>query len=383
MYAKTLQVNQQIHSILYGGRDGYITKIVGEQTPETIKTLFDGVGVMGGNADIHIRFCNGTETNVPECIVRGVQWHIGEVLSPEELVEYDNEYFESKEQNTRNYIAKEQKKESDKIFLQKKYGKILVAGNDQKTAIQNIRIELKQNFPLVKFSVTKDGYSSINIRWNDGPNTDEVEKIVDKYEDSETDETGDFRDYNPSEFNKLFGGSKYVFTNRHMSEESEKILNTWAESIFDYNSQCDNYGNYNSESMARSLFYNNSINGKIIEVKRKDVTGGLCDINTFYEIISEPIENKKIDNVQNVENTISDLNNVQNVNVLNSNSENVQTDIQLIEYSDRCIVVSGNTKPIKEELSNLGGKYNAYLKCGKGWVFPKKKESEIKKYFGL
>lgn len=380
MYTKTLQVNQQIHSILYGGRDGYITKIVGEQTPETIETLYDGVGVMGGSADIHIRFCNGTETNVPECIVRGVQWHIGEVLSPEELIEYDNEYFESKEQNTRNYIAKEEKKESDKIFLSKKYGKILVAGNDQKTAIQNIRIELKQNFPSVKFSVTKDGYNSINIRWTDGPKTDEVEKIVDKYEDSETDETGDFRDYNPSEFNKLFGGVKICFTNRHMSEETEKILNTWAESIFTSDGYNDNYNCWNHEQLAHKLFCGNSINGKIIEVKHKDVDCGICDINTFYEIISE-VENKKIDNVQNVLN--SDLNNVQNINAINTNSEIVQTDIQLIDYSDKCIVITGNTKPIKESLKDLGGKFNAHLKCGAGWVFPKKKENEIRSSLSL
>ena len=59
------------------------------------------------------------------------------------------------------------------------------------------------------------------------------------------------------------------------------------------------------------------------------------------------------------------------------------TDLRIVAYSDKCIVVVGNTKANKDRLKAIGGKYNAYLKCGEGWVFPKWKEAEIRAKFSL
>ena len=58
-------------------------------------------------------------------------------------------------------------------------------------------------------------------------------------------------------------------------------------------------------------------------------------------------------------------------------------DLRIIHYSDKCVVVVGNTKANKERLRAIGGKYNAWLKCGEGWVFPKNKEAVIKAEFSL
>lgn len=53
--------------------------------------------------------------------------------------------------------------------------------------------------------------------------------------------------------------------------------------------------------------------------------------------------------------------------------------IHIIEYSARSIVVGGDTKSIKKDLMNLGGKCNSKLKStpGKGWVFPKTKQEKV------
>lgn len=59
------------------------------------------------------------------------------------------------------------------------------------------------------------------------------------------------------------------------------------------------------------------------------------------------------------------------------------TDLRIIHYSDKCVVVVGNTKTNKDRLRAIGGKYNAWLKCGEGWVFPKYKEAEIRSVFSL
>lgn len=45
--------------------------------------------------------------------------------------------------------------------------------------------------------------------------------------------------------------------------------------------------------------------------------------------------------------------------------------VQIIDYSDKAIAVIGDTKPIKDKLKALGGKFNFRLSCGAGWIFPK------------
>jgi len=58
-------------------------------------------------------------------------------------------------------------------------------------------------------------------------------------------------------------------------------------------------------------------------------------------------------------------------------------DVEIVSYSERAIAVIGNTKPIKEDLKALGGRFNFRLTCGPGWIFPKSKESDVKNLIGL
>ena len=51
--------------------------------------------------------------------------------------------------------------------------------------------------------------------------------------------------------------------------------------------------------------------------------------------------------------------------------------IEIIDYSEKVVAVVGNTKPIKEELKSLGGRFNFRLSCGAGWIFPKSKQIEL------
>ncbi len=57
-------------------------------------------------------------------------------------------------------------------------------------------------------------------------------------------------------------------------------------------------------------------------------------------------------------------------------------DIEIVDYSERAIAVFGDTKPIKDKLKSLGGRFNPYLKKDgvrmAGWVFPKAKFDEVK-----
>lgn len=51
--------------------------------------------------------------------------------------------------------------------------------------------------------------------------------------------------------------------------------------------------------------------------------------------------------------------------------------VKLVNYSDKAIAVIGDTKPIKEALKSLGGRFNMHLNCGAGWIFSKTMESKL------
>jgi hypothetical protein len=64
-------------------------------------------------------------------------------------------------------------------------------------------------------------------------------------------------------------------------------------------------------------------------------------------------------------------------------STNEDLNIELVEYSDKAIAVIGETKPLKDTLKSLGGRFNFRLKCGAGWIFPKAKTEEVKAALNL
>ena len=52
--------------------------------------------------------------------------------------------------------------------------------------------------------------------------------------------------------------------------------------------------------------------------------------------------------------------------------------IQLINYSEKAVAIIGDTRAIKDTLKTLGGRFNAHLTCGAGWIFSKSKEATLR-----
>ncbi len=52
----------------------------------------------------------------------------------------------------------------------------------------------------------------------------------------------------------------------------------------------------------------------------------------------------------------------------------------IVDYSEKAILVKGNTTAYKEKFVELGGKWNASLK---GWIFSKKKTDDVKSIMGM
>ena len=80
-------------------------------------------------------------------------------------------------------------------------------------ATKNIRIELKQMFPDVKFSIKSRTFANgdaIDVSWEYGPQVTQVRKIIEKYQYGDFDGRDDTYTHKLSMFNDLFGGVKYV-----------------------------------------------------------------------------------------------------------------------------------------------------------------------------
>lgn len=45
------------------------------------------------------------------------------------------------------------------------------------------------------------------------------------------------------------------------------------------------------------------------------------------------------------------------------------SEIIIEQYSEKAIVVRGNTEPFKKEFLDIGGKWNSALKGGAGWIY--------------
>jgi hypothetical protein len=101
-------------------------------------------------------------------------------------------------------------------------------------AAKLIRQELKQQFPITKFSVTSKSYSggnSIDVDWVDGPTTKAVETIINKYQYGHFNGMEDIYEY--SNTRKDIPQVKFVFVHRTISDENYREAFYFAKFNFD------------------------------------------------------------------------------------------------------------------------------------------------------
>lgn len=113
-------------------------------------------------------------------------------------------------------------------------------------AAKNIRIELKQTFPGIKFGVKTRSFSmgnDIKVSWTDGPTSDQVNAIIQKYSAGSFDGSVDLYTYEHNDWTEAFGSAKYVFADRSYSDvviqavidELKLPYGTDAPTVEDYN----------------------------------------------------------------------------------------------------------------------------------------------------
>ena len=205
-----------------------------------------------------------------------------------------------------------------------------------------IRKELKAEFPGIKFSVKSESYAggnSVSIKWEDGVTTKEVDAVVNKYQYGSFNGMEDI--YENTNNRDDIPQVKYVMTERTISDETRAILMPHAEKF--YNEYPDP-GCHNVNNFLYRVFYQNAIpvGAKVTGLAYNDESSNIRDliVITFEQPESSNIE--------------------------------------IVDYSEKAIAVIGDTKPLKDVLKSLGGKFNFRLKCGAGWIFPKTKIDEVR-----
>lgn len=109
-----------------------------------------------------------------------------------------------------------------------------------------IRKSLKEAFPGVKFSVCSHKYaggSSINVRWTDGPTTEQVDEIVNRFEGSYFDGSIDYKGSRYAMLNgeQVHFSVDFIFTSRGNSDGA--IINAMAALVAKYPGNFRDYVN--------------------------------------------------------------------------------------------------------------------------------------------
>lgn len=230
-----------------------------------------------------------------------------------------------------------------------------------------IREELKKDFPNVKFSVKSSNFAngdSVHISWTDGPTTLEVSKITSKYQYGRFDGMTDIYEYSNTIEN--LPQSKYVQTRREISEEVNNIVKEAVRKLFNFSNMTEWEQEREINSYAYKIINKNSIpvGATVTGIAEGEEGVFFEDRHPLTFLLPTTAERKT---------------KTETVSALFEKVEVVDSEIQIIDYSEKAIAVIGDTKPIKEKLKELGGKFNFRLSCGAGWIFPKSKLNEIEK----
>lgn len=240
----------------------------------------------------------------------------------------------------------------------------------------NILAMCNEAFPGVKFSLKKhSGWGADwELSWEDGPTEETFSgktnlELFSTYHDTFNgwDDSTDVSYEEFTEFaHKYMGSCNSIDIERTLSKEKKAELIAEVVAIVPGFDSKNAYGYYNSyaanEKEANLLEAHFGLDYYTLFGNRPGVTA---------EELARRVWNKKeyLPEVKEKKPTFKAATNTAN--------------LQLIDYSEKAVVVTGNTRDYAEELKALGGRFNGKLKCGAGWVFSKKREPELRTAFAL
>lgn len=222
-----------------------------------------------------------------------------------------------------------------------------------------IKSELQNKFPGIKFSCTSDSFSmgdSVHISWTDGPTTKDVEAISGKYQYGQFNGMEDI--YENTNRRDDIPQAKYVSEHRTISEELTESVKIELTKLKIYTDEEIKSYRDNPTEEARRLLYITDVptSYKGLQVVRNDDSKTNTD---FYKIVFD------VEQTEPAQPTAAEV---------------PAGKIQVVDYSEKAFAVIGEFSEHFDNLINLGGKYNKYLKCGRGIIFSKTKLEAVKAY---
>lgn len=206
---------------------GAVVEIRGTQKPAECRNL-GGIVYYGGGADIKIATDTGTYCDLPEAILRGGPPYVitNEIAGPAEIALLEAGIKAASAKRQADADAKAAARGKAREELPGLYPYLTRYASDSKVSghalgAKNLRVELKRAFPGVKFSVTSSSFAggdSISVRWTDGPTSDAVNTIADRYQEADFEPMDDSTSYRDNVFAELFGGAKYVSCSRNITD---------------------------------------------------------------------------------------------------------------------------------------------------------------------
>lgn len=222
-----------------------------------------------------------------------------------------------------------------------------------------IREELKKAFPDFNFSVRSESFAggdAVRVSWENGPTTDQVEEITKKYAYGRFDS---MQDLSYSVHNDNLPQAKYVTTYREFSEDIKEAVTNEVKRIH--------------PNIEEHVY--NGLHDKIYRILKENAIPLNC---AFIGLIECEWEESR----EYLKMSFEASEPAQNEPKETPNFEEIEVkagEVQIIDYSEKAIAVIGDTKPIKDQLKELGGKFNFRLSCGAGWIFQKSKLEEVQK----
>ena len=150
-------------------------------------------------------------------------------------------------------------------------------------AAKNLKIELTNAFPGIKFSVKSDQFSmgnSVDVKWTDGPTADEVREISRKYSGGTFNSWEDLYEYDNSAYGdaveRVLGNSKYIGEQRSVSPEIyeavARMLTTQQGVAYDGDNTRHVFGDGDGETLGTHVYRIISANsipllGKLIGIE--------------------------------------------------------------------------------------------------------------------
>lgn len=235
---------------------------------------------------------------------------------------------------------------------------------DAAAVAKNVRKVLSHTFPGAKFSVRKQYYDCISIDWTDGPTWAEVQEAAGVFEiPSERDPyNDDLWNYKDSAFNALYGGVKYLHFSRDYSDA------VWAAKKAEIEALCPDTA---GQGFYGDLFEHEGGQQLWAAIKDTDahaygwmdshnLAGVVLRDTSFYQAPAEKAAPARKDQ-----------------------EGEAPAGVSIVDYSEKAIAVIGETRPLADTLKELGGRFNARLSCGAGWIFSKRKEAEVRAALAL